>query len=102
MNCKSDFYHIFFFNFLLMQAMPEDERACYKQKAKGGEVKVPRRNNANAKTNNYHCSSLLTAQRVPVSVYEQEAREKEMKVKNMRRRIDNMIQEVPLMTGTMA
>lgn len=76
--------------------MSDDDKAHYKQKAKGGAVKIPRRNNA-TKTN--PSSSLLTSQGVPVSLYEQEQRDKEIELEKMRRRIDRMVQEIPLLTG---
>ncbi|XP_031619145.1 protein maelstrom homolog [Contarinia nasturtii] len=77
-------------------AMSEDEKAYYKQKAKGGDMKIPRRNNNNTKTSD--SSSLLTSHGVPVIVYEQVEREKQMELENMRRRIGSMVQRMDLMT----
>lgn len=80
--------------------MTDDEKAPYKEKAKSGEVKIPKRNCASSASNQpVNRSGLYTSQGVPVSLYEEEAKAKLMETENMRRRIGNMIQQVPLMTG---
>lgn len=71
--------------------MSVDEKAYYKAKSKGGGVKIPRRNAINV--------GQLTSQGVPVSVYEQEERKRINEEENMRRRVGQMIQSIPLLTG---
>lgn len=72
--------------------MSDSEKEYYKKKAKGGEVKVSRNKPATR-------AGQLTAQGVPCSLVEQQEREKRMAIENMRRRIGEMVQKVPLMTG---
>lgn len=80
--------------------MSEDEKAYYKEKAKGGEVKIPRKSGANrAKSGGGDSGSgIKTSHGISVSAYEQEERQKKIEEENMRRRISSMIQHVPLMT----
>lgn len=72
--------------------MSDDDKEYYKEKAKGSGVKVSR---SGSKP-----SGLLTSQGVPCSVYEQEDKEKHMAIENMRRRVGEMVQKIPLMKGT--
>lgn len=90
--------------FLHFQAMTDDEKARYKDKAKGGNIRIARRPaiDGDAGENGNNRSGLLTSQGIPVSTYDREKREKEQETKRMHRRIDNMInRDVPLMTGTL-
>lgn len=71
--------------------MSDDEKAYYKEKAKGGENRISRRPAVNAVQ--------LTSHGVPVSLYEKEERERKNEEENMRRRVGLMIQSIPLFTG---
>lgn len=81
---------------LSFQAMSDDEKAYYKEKAKGGEIKVPKPRSSASSTSTH----LYTTHGVPVSMYEDEERIAKENVEMMRKRIGKMIQELPLMTGT--
>lgn len=82
--------------------MNESEKAYYKEKAKSGEVKVPRPgkgggdvgNGGNGEHERY------TTHGIPVSVYDREKRDQEQATENMRRRVGRMIQKTDLMKGT--
>lgn len=71
--------------------MSEDDKAYYKEKSKGGDVKVSRRPTAN--------TGQLTTQGLPVALYEREEREKKHEEERMRRRVGSMVQRIPLLTG---
>lgn len=77
--------------------MSDDEKAYYKDKAKGGEVKIPK---PRAQSKSTSTNQLYTTQGVPVALYDEERRNKEQEKENMRKRIASMIQQLPLMTGT--
>lgn len=84
--------------------MSEDDKAYYKQKAKGGEVRIPKPNRSagsasgggsggGAKVTRY------TSQGVPVEAYERDEKERKRADEKMRLRVASLIQKVPLMTG---
>lgn len=73
--------------------MTDDQKAYYKEKAKGGDYKIPGR----APMGNRQ--EIFTSQGIPLSQIEREERLKKEAEEKMRRRIDHMIQTIPLMTG---
>lgn len=95
---------LFMIFFLHFQAMTDDEKARYKDKAKGGNIRITRRpaNDGDGDENGNTRSGLFTSQGIPVATYDREKREMEQETKRMHRRIDNMLhRDVPLMTGTL-
>lgn len=78
--------------------MSDDDKAYYKEKAKGGEVKVAR---PRAAANSASSSQLYTTQGVPIAFYEEKERKEKKDLENMRKRIGSMIQQIPLMTGAL-
>lgn len=84
--------------------MSDDQKAVYKEKAKGGDVQIAKRScgaKVDTATNKPpgSRSGLFTSQGVPTSLYEQERKEKTKELTNMRLRIANLVQKLPLMTG---
>lgn len=78
--------------------MTDDDKEYYKQKAKGGDLRISR--NKPSGSNNKSGPGQLTTQGIPISLIEQEEREKRIAIEHMRRRIGEMVQKIPLMTGT--
>lgn len=74
---------------LWIQSMSEDDKAYYKEKAKGADMRNSRRAPIGP----------LTTQGVPVASYDREVREKKHEEEIMRRRIGLMVQRVHLLTG---
>lgn len=81
--------------------MPDDDKVYYREKAKGGEVKIPKPRSANSSSNSSKPTGLFTTQGVPVALYDEQQRREKEELENMRKRIGKMVQELPLMTGTL-
>lgn len=79
--------------------MSEDDKAYYKEKAKGGEVRIAKRPSGGANGGNNNGGNRYTSHGVPVQAYEREERQKKHEEETMRIRIGSLIQEIPLLTG---
>lgn len=77
--------------------MSDDDKAYYREKAKGGKVKIPKPRSAN---NSSQPTGLFTTHGVPVALYDEQQRREKEETENMRKRIGKMVQQLPLMTGT--
>lgn len=81
--------------------MSDDDKVYYREKAKGGEVKIPKPRSANnSSSNSGKSTGLFTTQGIPVALYDEQQRREKEELENMRKRIGKMVQQLPLMTGT--
>lgn len=84
--------------------MSEEDKDYYRQKAKGGGLRLPKRpasgvSGGASGGGGGSVGTQLTAQGIPVAVYAREEQQRRLDEETMRRRIGSMIQQVPLMTG---
>lgn len=80
--------------------MSDEDKAYYKAKAKGGEVRIPKRPGISTGGAGDSGGNRLTSHGVPVEIYEREQRQLKSEEENMRRRIGAMIQSISLTNGT--
>lgn len=82
--------------------MSEDDKAYYKEKAKDGAVRIPKRPGGSANggaTGGGGGGAKFTSQGVSVELLKREEKQKKLDEEKMRLRVGSMIQKVPLMTG---
>lgn len=78
--------------------MSEGDKAYYKEKAKGGDMRLAKRPSGSVGGSSGG-GIKFTSQGVPVDAYERQQKEQKHADEIMRRRIGTLIQNVPLMTG---
>lgn len=84
--------------------MSESDKEYYREKSKSGNVKIPRRGGGSANGSGFGSCSVfesgqLTSQGQSVAAIERQERAKRVAEETMRRRIGEMFQTIPLMTG---